>query len=40
LREAWDKIPKDLWPYVRVIMEKVCNNAGLEEAERQAGEGF
>ena len=23
LREAWDKIPKDLWPYVRVLMEKV-----------------
>lgn len=40
VREAWDKIPKKLWPYVRILMEKAVNNALLCEAEKDAGEGF
>lgn len=40
IREAWDKIPKDLLPYVKVLLEKAHDNAHCEEAEQAAGEGF
>ena len=40
IREAWDKIPKKLWPHVKVLIEKSHQNAHLEEAEIQAGEGL
>lgn len=40
VREAWDKIPKKLLPYVKILMEKAVDNALLSEAEKDAGEGF
>ena len=40
LREAWDKIPQDLWPYVNILIEKSYNQAKLEDADNEAGEGL
>ena len=39
IREAWDKIPKELLPYVKILIEK-SRDLAHRDAEDEAGEGL